>query len=380
MVDAHQDLAYNMITFGRDYTRSALATRDLEHGELAPEKTGETLLGWPEYQRGQVAVIFATLFAAPLRRKLGEWDTQCYANTEQAGRIYRSQIDVYKRLTEDHPDKFRLIHGYDDLHSVLENWAKEDQDEHPVGLVVLMEGAEGVREPAELEEWHQLGVRIIGPAWAGTRFCGGTHEPGPLTQDGYALLEGMAEFGFILDLTHMDEQAVLQALDAYPGAMIASHSNALALLGDTQTNRHLTDRVIHGLMERDGIIGVVPANGFLKPGWKESGGRGGVTLEHVIAQIDYICQMAGDARHTAIGTDYDGGFGLQSVPAEIDTIADLQKIASPLAERGYSDDDIAAILGGNWLRLLHHTLSNGQLPNETHINETLPNEGLREGL
>jgi membrane dipeptidase len=359
MVDAHQDLAYNMITFGRDYTRAAITTRELERGGLAPEKTGDTLLGWPEYQRGQVAVIFATLFATPLRRRLGEWDTQCYADSAQAGRLYRSQIEAYQRLTDEHPDKFRLIHMDEDLNSVLENWAMEDKDEHPVGLVILMEGAEGVSEPAELEEWRQLGVRIIGPAWEGTRFCGGTHEPGPLTKEGYALLEGMAEFDFILDLSHMDEQAVLQALDVFTGALIASHSNARALLGNVQTNRHLSDRVIQGLLERDGIIGVVPANGFLKPDWKESGGRESVTLEHLVAQIDYICQMAGDARHTGIGTDYDGGFGLQSVPAEIDTIADVHKIALPLAERGYSDDDVAAILGGNWLRLLHETLAEG---------------------
>jgi membrane dipeptidase len=370
IVDAHQDLAFNMVTYGRDYTRAARVTRALERGGLAPERTGDSLLGWPEYQRGRVAVIFATLFAAPLRRKLGEWDTQSYANSEQAHSIYRTQLDVYQRLTDEHPDKFRLIHVRDDLRSVLENWAREDEQEHPVGLVILMEGAEGVRQPAELEEWHQLGARIIGPAWAGTRFCGGTREPGPLTKEGYSLLEGMAEFGFILDLTHMDEQAVLQALDVYPGALIASHSNALALLGNVETNRHLSDRVIQGLLERDGIIGVVPANYFLKPDWKDYGGRESVTLQRVVDQIDYICQMVGNAQHAGIGTDYDGGFGLQSVPAEIDTIVDLHKIASLLSEKGYPDKDIVAIFGGNWLRLLHYSLPH----------ETLPNENLPEGL
>jgi hypothetical protein len=75
LVDAHEDLAYNMVTFGRDYTHAAKTTRELERGGLAPEQTGDTLLGWPEYQHGHVAVIFATLFAAPLRHKLGEWDS-----------------------------------------------------------------------------------------------------------------------------------------------------------------------------------------------------------------------------------------------------------------------------------------------------------------
>ena len=65
---------------------------------------------------------------------------------------------------------------------------------------------------SELPEWWEKGLRLIGPAWAGTKFCGGTGEPGPLTKAGYELLEGMADQGFILDISHMDELAVRQSL------------------------------------------------------------------------------------------------------------------------------------------------------------------------
>ncbi|OGO28840.1 MAG: hypothetical protein A2W33_10175 [Chloroflexi bacterium RBG_16_52_11] len=353
IVDAHQDLAWNMLAFGRDYTRSVADTRLLEQGGLAPQVNGDTLLGWPEYQKGGVAVAFATLFAAPIRRKLGNWDTQCYADEAQARQLYRAQLDVYYRLVDEHPEHFRLIQVARDLNEVLSNWIDQDKQKHPVGLVVLMEGAEGVGEFAELEEWWQAGVRLIGPAWSGTRFCGGTREPGPLTADGYALLDSMAPFGFTLDLSHMDEKAALQALDHYPGRVVATHANALALLKGSQSNRHLTDRVIQGLLERDGIIGVVPHNSFLKVGWSR---REEVSLTEVVAHIDYICQMAGDADHVGLGTDFDGGFGWQSVPDEIDSIADLPKIANLLAENGYSQEDVAAIMGQNWLSLLHSCL------------------------
>ena len=216
----------------------------------------------------------------------------------------------------------------------------------------MMEGAEGVREPGELEEWWTMGVRIIGPAWAGTRFCGGTREPGPLTKDGFALLDGMAALGFILDVSHMDEMAALQALDTYPGALIASHANAQSLLRGLDSNRHLSERVIQGLIERQAVIGVMPFNPFLLAGWKSADRRTLVPLERLIAHIDSICQVAGDAQHVAIGSDFDGGFGLQNVPVEIDTIADLRKLIPMLAERGYAESDIAAILGRNWARLL----------------------------
>jgi membrane dipeptidase len=242
------------------------------------------------------------------------------------------------------------------LQVVLDHWQRTDTDEHPVGLVILMENAEGVRPPADLEEWWGGGVRIIGPAWAGTRYCGGTREPGPLTAAGKILLERMAEYGFVLDLSHMDAPAALQALDRYPRQVIATHGNALALLPGTDSNRHLPDEVIRGLIERNGVIGIVPANSFLMVDWRNRGGREAVSLDLVATQIDYICQLAGNTRHVALGSDFDGGFGLQSAPIELDSIADLQKLSPKLTQKGYTEADIAAILGQNWLRMLRENL------------------------
>lgn len=356
IIDAHEDLAWNILTFGRNYTLPAAETRRREQGSLASQVNGDTLLGWPDYQRGKLAVVFSTLFASPSRRKQGDWDQLCYSDPGEAHMRYNQQLDAYSRLVDEYPAMFRKIAVQADLQSVLEHWQRTDIEDHPVGLVILMEGAEGVREPAELEQWYRRGVRIIGPAWAGTRFCGGTREPGGLTRDGYALLEGMAEFDFTLDLSHMDEKAALQALDTYPGPIIASHANALALLKGSDSNRHLTDRVIQGLLDRDGLIGTVPNNDFLKPGWQGSGGRAGVTLDTYILQVDYICQMAGNALHVGMGSDFDGGFGVQSVPAGIDSIADIRKIIPILSQKGYTQDDVSAILGGNWQVFLQDTL------------------------
>lgn len=370
IVDAHEDLTWNMITFGRDYTRSASETRRLEAGGETPAQNGDTLLGWPDYQQGQVAVIFATLFAAPAHHREYPLETQVYATAEEAHRLYLAQLDQYHRLVDEHPDYFRLVETLDDLEAVLTAWQNstskqagrevdaqpEKSSGNPVGLVILMEGAEGVRSPAELEEWYARGLRLIGPAWAGTRYCGGTREPGPLTAEGRALLEGMAQFGFILDLSHMDEKAALQALDSYPGTIVASHANALALLKGSTSNRHLSDRVLHGLLDRDGMTGIVAYNGYLQVGWKRGDRRDLVDLKQIAAQIDYVCQMAGDARHVGLGSDFDGGFGWQSVPTEINTIADLQKLVPLLEEMGYTQADIGAILGQNWIAHLRAAL------------------------
>ncbi len=364
IVDAHEDLAYNMRLFGRDYTLSAAETRRREAGGHTPERNGDTLLGYPDYRRGRVAVVFSTMFVSPRKRAMDEWEVERYDTPQQAYQLYGAQVDVYQRLVEEHPDKFRLIQARPDLESILALWDKlpetvnhaDSEIDLPVGLVMLMEGAEGVRSVNDLEEWWQRGVRFIGPAWSGNRYTGGTYEPGPLTKDGFALLEGMADLGFGLDLSHMDEKAALQGLEVYPGTILASHANAKAIIKGVQGNRHLSDQVIRGLIERDGVIGIVPMNKFLDHTWTLQDGKAKITLQHVVAQIDYICQLAGNAFHVGLGTDFDGGQGWQSVPAEIDSIADMQKLVPLLADKGYSQADIAAVLGANWLALLRRVL------------------------
>jgi membrane dipeptidase len=356
IADAHQDMAWNILTFGRDYTRTSAEIRASEVGTIAPTVNGDTLLGWDVYQRGNLAVVFSTLFAPPIRSKEGDWDILFYRDGEEAHRLYQEQAHVYHQLADKHPDKFTLIQTKEDVRSVTLKWEKaNDENPAPVGLVILMEGADCVQTPDDLAEWWELGVRIIGLAWMKTRYSGGTNEPGPLTEAGYQLLDSMAETCFSLDISHMDEEAVLQTLDHFPGRIIASHANPQKLL-DSQNNRFLSDRVLQGLIERDGIAGIVPYNHFLKGDWVTGDPREQVSLEDVAAHIDYVCQIAGDARHVGIGSDADGGFGMQSVPKEMDSLADLQKLAAFLEKKGYSDEEIRAIFGGNWMGFLDDIL------------------------
>jgi len=359
IVDSHQDLAWNMLTYGRDYTRSVKETRLIEANTATSERNGDCIVGWPEYQQGKVAVVFSTLYATPAR-KMEPGDIIVYKDSETAHRLYRSQIDLYRKLVDSNPDKFRLVSSTSELDSVIEHWSKPelDADGHPVGLIYLMEGADGIRSPHELSEWWDLGLRLIGLAWAGTRYCGGTSEPGPLTDEGRQLISAMADYNFILDLSHMDDAAAYESLDRYEGPVMVTHANCAALMRGAETNRHLPDDVIRGLIERGGVIGVIPLNTFLKVGWTRKGGsrREEVHLDALIAHIDHICQLAGNSEHAAIGSDFDGGFGLQSIPPELDSIGDLQFIAQELMSRGYSEADATNVLGGNWLRFLRKNL------------------------
>ncbi len=360
--DAHQDLAYNILSFGRDYSRSVRETRQFEVNHPITGLTYQSLLGWPEYNLGKVALVFATLFASPLRsEKELHPNSQIYHTPEEANQVYWSQLKLYHQLAEEKPRVFHLISTKGDLKNHLAEWENlpsdpKPDDYLPLGIVPSMEGAEGIVDLKELPLWWENGLRSIGLAWAGNQFCGGTREPGPLTALGRELLHEMAQTGFILDLSHMDEPAALESIQTYTGQIIASHSNVASLVKGYFTNRLLSDQVVKELIDRNGVIGVVPLNAFLNWDWRADGGRAAVSLRMVAEQIDHICQIAGNCNHVGIGSDFDGGVGLEHVPAEIDSVADLQKLAPYLQELGYNEIDISRIFADNFLGVLESVL------------------------
>src|SRR5260370_11966418 len=166
----------------------------------------------------------------------------------------------------------------------------------------------------------------------------------------------MDRLGVTLRLTHCSGPVFWQALEHYAGPVLASHNNCRSLVPH---QRQFSDGQLHAIIARGGTIGVVLDAWMLQPGW--SIGRDSnllqpqVRLSHVIDHIDHICQLADDAWHPAIGSDLDGGFGREASPCDLDTIADLQKLDAQLEQRGYDPTDIAAILHGNWLRLLRQS-------------------------
>ncbi len=350
VVDAHQDIAYNALYYGRDYRKSAYETRRVEGGTST---NGIATAGLPNALLGRIAVVFSTLFVAPEGAPGMLSTSPVYKTAREAYDLASRQLDYYHRLA-DETSRVRLIRTQSDLDAVLATWADGKAfEDHVQGFVVLMENADPIIEPKQFEEWYERGVRVVGPAWAGTRYCGGTGQPGALTNDGRALLEVMASFNALLDLSHMAEESFLEAVDRYEGIVIASHSNPRRF---RNTDRHLSDDMIRRLAERDGVMGIVPYNRFLSDDWKPGDPRADVPLTVVADAIDYVCQVTGSAAHVGIGSDFDGGFGLASIPDGLDTVADLLSIGDLLRARGFAENDIEAILGGNMLRKLRQTL------------------------
>jgi membrane dipeptidase len=352
IVDAHEDIAYNALAFGRDYRKPAWETRRLEDAN-DERPNGIATLGLPDSLLGRVAVVFSTIFVAPPAKTPVPWDTLVYTNPQEAYKLGLQQMDYYNRLA-DESERVDLIRTAAELDAVLETWAEgKEIHEHHQGLVILMENAEPIIEPRQFEEWYARGIRIVGPAWQGTRYCGGTGQPGPLTSLGRELLEVMASFNAVLDLSHMAEDAYLEAVDRYEGVIIASHSNPRRF---RSTDRHLSDEMIRRLAERDGVMGIVMFNQFLSDDYHKGDPKSKLPMSVPLDAIDYICQLTGSANHVGIGTDFDGGFGAESIPDGLDTVADLWSLGAALRARGYAEDDVAKILGGNMLRKLREAL------------------------
>lgn len=348
IVDAHEDISWNALALGRDVRRSARETRRLEQGSDIPRRSGLCMVGLPEWLDGGVAVVFGTIFVAPARR--GHPEPCSYTTAEEAHTSALAQLDFYRRLADD-VEQVALIGARADLDAVLASWEGERPQ---VGIVLLMEGADPMREPAEAEFWYERGVRLVGLSWrAGSRYAGGDAAPGRLTDEGCELLEVMADLGLILDVSHLAEESFFEAVERFGGRVVASHANPRARVPGP---RHLSDEMIRRLAERDGVVGIVLYNRFLKPGWSPGDPKDVVTVADVAAAVDHVCQVVGDAAHVGLGSDFDGGFGAASTPAEIDTVADLARVGPALGELGYGEDDVYAILGGNWLRLLQETL------------------------
>jgi membrane dipeptidase len=306
------------------------------------------MVGLPEWLAGGVAVVFGTLFVEPARKSHPKPHT--YTTAEEAHELAWAQLDYYHRLA-DGCEQIALIGTCAELDAVLDSWqGKKPQ----VGIVPLMEGADPIREPAEVEMWFERGVRLVGLSWlTGSSYAGGNASPGPLTDSGRDLLEVMADLGMILDVSHLAEEAFIETVDRFEGWVVASHANPRARVPG---RRQLSDAMIRHLAERDGVTGIVPYNAFLRPGWSKGDRKNAVTPTDVAAAIDHVCQVVGDVTHVGLGSDFDGGFGAESVPLGIDTVADLGAIVPVLGEMGYGEEEIAAVMGENWLRLLQKAL------------------------
>jgi membrane dipeptidase len=347
--DAHLDLGLNAIDWNRDLRMSVAEIRAAESmlGMNEPGRRTNTV-SFPELRRAEVGVGLATALARieqPINHPFG------YTTPEACYAVAMAHLAYYRGM--ERSGFMRMIRTRGDLQKHVEAY-RNHAGTTPFGYVLSMECADPVLDPEQIHEWHGHGLRAIGITHYGpNRYGGGTRSEAGLALEGLKLLENIESLGIALDMTHLSDRAFRQVADVFGGRVLASHQNARKFC-DWQ--RQFTDEQIKLVVGRGGVIGVACDAVMLQEGWVRGVSKPEVTLERLVDNIDHICQIAGNARQAGIGSDLDGGFGAEQTPADLDTIADLQKLPAMLSKRGYSDADVAAVLHGNFLRFFAEVL------------------------
>lgn len=371
--DAHLDIAWNAMSYDRDQLLSVDEMRAREANMTGPSR-GNCTVSLPEMRRANIGLSLVTVLSRAMPAKMPDdypspgpgigkrghsevilRESLDFANQTICCANGQGQLAYYQLLQQQ--GHLRMIRDAKALDVMFDAWPGSPTNSAPIGVILSMEGCDPIIDPAGAQWWWQQGLRTACLAHYGpSAYAMGTGGDGPLTASGRDLVRQFDQLGVILDLVHTADTALDEALDLYQRPVFVSHGNCRALVpGD----RQFSDEQIKRIAERGGVIGVVVDCWMLIPDYRGDGPTKTVHLDAVADHIDHICQLTSDTGHVGIGSDLDGGFGNEETPAELRTIADLQKLDAILSSRGYSDADIDGIFHGNWLRFFRQTLPGG---------------------
>jgi len=349
--DAHLDLSMNALEWNRDLRQELTQIRALEKGMTDLPDRSKGVVSFPAMRRGNIGLCMATLIARYVKpeNKLPGWNSP-----EQAWAQTQGQLAWYRAMEAD--EQLFQIKNKQQLALHVTNW--NAQSTNPaIGYLLSLEGADSIVSMEYLHLLYKEGLRAIGPAHYGPgTYAFGTDSSGGIGTKGRLLLQEMAQLNLILDATHLCDQSFWETLDFYQGPIWASHSNTRKWVPN---ERQFDDNQIKALLERESVIGMAFDAWMMYPNWKRgvtTPASSGLQLEAIVNHIDHICQLAGNSKHVMLGSDLDGGFGKEQCPADIETIADLQKLDDILLKRGYTSEDIERIFSENGIRFLNENL------------------------
>jgi membrane dipeptidase len=235
-----------------------------------------------------------------------------------------------------------------------------------------------------------MGVRYMSPAWSVStswaRLVGLTPigESRGLNDFGKQVVREMNRLGMMVDVSHVSDKTFWDIVNTSTKPVIATHSGCRAI---TNVPRNLTDDMIKALAKTGGVVNVIFYPEHIEPGWSEkkkkvdaeiaplvdaaSTAEPGnvaqkklardrvrsqeylkrlppVSVSRIVDHIDHVVKLVG-IDHVGIGSDFDG---VQAVPTDMKSVADLPNLTKELLKRGYSESDVDKILGGNMLRVM----------------------------
>jgi membrane dipeptidase len=292
------------------------------------------------------------------------------------------QIEAVRNLAAKHPETWELATTAADVRRIA-----------AVGKIAALMGMEGgyaIDEKIEnVDRYYQMGVRYLSPAWSvSTSWAGSSGDEIGKTRGlndfGKQVIREMNRLGMMVDVSHLSDPAFWDIVHTSTRPVIATHSGCRAI---TDVPRNLTDDMIVALAKTGGVVNVIFYPEHIEPGYSEkkkkvdaeiaalvqraSNEEKGdvahkklardrvrreeflkrlppVSVARIVDHIDHIVKLVG-VDHVGIGSDFDG---VQAVPADLKSVADLPNLTAELLRRGYSESDVDKILGGNMLRVM----------------------------
>jgi membrane dipeptidase len=250
------------------------------------------------------------------------------------------------RLEEDSEGELMVVRSTQDLVHCLE--------EDVFATILHFEGAEAIDQDLDaLEDFYADGLRSLGIVWSRPNLFGhgvqfkfpSSPDTGPgLTWAGRQLVRACNDLGIMVDVSHLTEQGFWDVANISRMPIVATHSNAHALC---PSSRNLTDDMLEAIKDSNGLAGI----SFCVCDVRSDGDDDTDTsIEELLNHVEYIAERIG-IDHVAFGSDFDGAM----VPDEVGDAAGYSRLLEGLEERGFSDDDLAKVAHGNWLRVLSDT-------------------------
>ena len=326
---------------------------------------------YPRAREGGLDVAFMSIYTSPEEDRLGT-----------ARQVAHQQIESVEAMVGRHPDKFALLTSPGDLERLRAG-------NHVLLALGMENGAPVGDDLAELERFHARGVRYITLAHSESNRIsdssyGRQRQWQGLSPFGRQVVAEMNRLGIMVDVSHLSDDAVRQAVALSRVPVIASHSGFRHFTPGFE--RNLSDELAKAIAARGGVVQVTFGSAFVNPQmaadtqayfvaaaaleqrnaaaraagrpeedkaafedeWERTHPPRPTAIDAVADQIDYGVKLLG-IDHVGLGSDFDGVSG--NLPEGLRNVADYPNLVAALQARGYSDEDLGKILGGNLLRV-----------------------------
>lgn len=348
VVDGHNDVIISSILDGHDISNRLT--------------TGHTDI--PRLIEGGVDVQVFAVWSDDKK-----WKTNAFKHAND-------QIDALEKVIKKNKGKIAIAKSVDEIYKL--------QKKGKIAAVIGIEGGNMIEESIpNLVKLHKRGAKYLTLTWnynLSWATAASLEDGKPalfqkgLSEKGKEIIRKMNELGMMVDLSHASKKTFYDVLEVSTKPILVSHSNAAAL---SPHSRNLDDAQLAALKENKGVVGVNFYSGFLdtafesrihqlydshfgKPTEKMSASRkyhklpkelkfqADAKLDLLLDHIDYLVSKVG-IDHVAIGSDYDG---IESTPQYLEDVSKLPILTKALLERGYQKEDLAKIMGLNFLRIM----------------------------